>query len=136
MKTKGKDSSSEGLYPEKLVLIKSFETSREKDDTSSFHMLSDDAEKKVLNKIDKSDHFTLRGNCEFALGIVTGANKALLSPVKKDGYEEIIKGSEIDKYNLADHYSKGGCTWMAISNAFSTYIGNMENGAEVFKEKM
>ena len=63
-------------------------------------MLSDDAEKKILDKIDKSDHFTLRGNSEFALGIVTGANKALLSPVKKAGFEEIIKGSDIDKYAI------------------------------------
>ena len=88
------------LFPERLILVRSFETVCESLDTSSFHMLSDDAEKKILDKIDKSDHFTLRGNSEFALGIVTGANKALLSPVKKAGFEEIIKGSDIDKYAI------------------------------------
>lgn len=101
-KTKGKDSSSEGLYPEKLVLIKSFETSREKDDTSSFHMLCDDNEKKILDKIDGCEHFTLKGKSEFALGIVTGNNKTLLSSVKESGYEEIIKGSDIERYKIGE----------------------------------
>lgn len=101
-KTKGKDSSSEGLYPERLVLIKSFETSRKKDDTSSFHMLCDDNEKKILDKIDGCEHFTLKGKSEFALGIVTGNNKTLLSPVKKSGYEEIIKGSDIERYKIGE----------------------------------
>ncbi|MBO4911982.1 MAG: N-6 DNA methylase [Butyrivibrio sp.] len=100
--SKNNTDPSKGIFPERLVLTKSFETKCENLDTSSFHMLSDDAEKKVLNKIDEIDHFTLKDNCEFALGIVTGANKALLSPVKKAGYEEIIKGSEIDKYTIKE----------------------------------
>lgn len=89
----------EGL-PERLILSKNFDIMCNGLDTSSFHMLSNDKEKELIHKIESCDHFTLKGNADFALGIVTGANKALLSPVKKRGFEEIIKGTDIDRYTL------------------------------------
>ena len=100
LSAKGKIDPANGIFPERLILTKAFETENESLDTSSFHMLSDDTEKKILKKIERCDHFTLKGNSEFALGIVTGANKTLLSPVKNPGFEEIIKGSDIDKYTI------------------------------------
>ena len=92
-------SLKEGL-PERLILSKNFDIMCNGLDTSSFHMLSDDREKELINKIESCDHFTLKGNSEFALGIVTGANKALLSPVRKPGFEEIVKGTDVDRYAL------------------------------------
>jgi len=102
LSSKNKTDTLKGIFPERLILTKSFDTNCESLDISSFHMLADDKEKALLSKIENTDHFTLSGNCKFALGIVTGANKALLSPVKKAGYEEIIKGSDIDRYAVKE----------------------------------
>lgn len=43
----------------------------------------------------------LKGNARFALGIVTGNNKDYISDQKKDGYEIILKGSDIYRYEMA-----------------------------------
>lgn len=40
----------------------------------------------------------LKGNAKFALGIVTGNNKAYISTEKRDGTEIILKGSDIQRY--------------------------------------
>ncbi len=42
--------------------------------------------------------FTLKNNALFALGIVTGNNDNLLSGEADEGYEPILKGSDIKKY--------------------------------------
>lgn len=60
-----------------------------------------DEEYIVLNKIDGiEDKATLEGNSVFALGIVTGNNKKYISNQKKDGYEMVLKGSDIYKYRV------------------------------------
>ena len=41
-----------------------------------------------------------------------------------------------EKMSLAEHYAKGGCCYMAFANAFVTYMASIENGAEIFKQKM
>ncbi len=42
----------------------------------------------------------LRGNARFALGIVTGNNQEYIVTKKKDGYEAVLKGSDIQKYGM------------------------------------
>lgn len=48
----------------------------------------------------------LKGNAKFALGIVTGDNKEYIATEKKDGYEVVLKGSDIQKYGTkpAENY--------------------------------
>ncbi len=46
------------------------------------------------------------------------------------------QATDIQKVNIAKHYASGGCCWMATANAFMTYIGNLENGSNIFKEKI
>lgn len=48
----------------------------------------------------------LKGNARFALGIVTGSNKEYISDEKENGYELILKGSNIRRYGIIppDHY--------------------------------
>lgn len=43
---------------------------------------------------------TLKDHADFALGIVTGDNKRLLTKELLDGYEPILKGSNIQKYQI------------------------------------
>lgn len=48
----------------------------------------------------------LKGNAKFALGIVTGNNKDYISAKKEDGYETILKGSDIQRFGIkkADNF--------------------------------
>ena len=43
----------------------------------------------------------LKGNARFALGIVTGNNKEYISEQQKDGYEIILKGSDVYRYGIS-----------------------------------
>jgi len=43
---------------------------------------------------------TLNGQAKFALGIVTGDNNAYTSDVCAEGYEPVVKGSDIKKYQV------------------------------------
>ena len=64
----------------------------------SFHILADNDQYKLIEKILSVPHFTLEGQADFALGIVTGSNKTVLSKTPLDGWEGIIKGSDIHKF--------------------------------------
>lgn len=44
----------------------------------------------------------LAGNAKFALGIVTGNNKKYIKDLKADGYEIVLKGSDILRYAIKD----------------------------------
>lgn len=44
--------------------------------------------------------------------------------------------TDMQKINLATHYAHGGCCWMAVANAFATYIGSIEDGRAIFKNKI
>lgn len=60
-----------------------------------------DEEYLLLDKIQTNPNCTtLAGKALFALGIVTGNNSALLSPVPAPGLEPIIRGSDISKYHI------------------------------------
>lgn len=67
-------------------------------DESGFHILADDKERQLLEKILSSPHFCLKDNADFALGIVTGQNKILLKSAPGRGLEPILKGKEIEKF--------------------------------------
>lgn len=66
----------------------------------SFHILADDYEQRLLDRIKKTPHFTLAGNAVFALGIVTGDNKNLLKASVAEGLEPIVKGKDIEKFRI------------------------------------
>lgn len=60
-----------------------------------------DEENKCLRAISCIDNVAyLKGNAIFALGIVTGNNKQYISRKKHDGYEIILKGSDIQRYKI------------------------------------
>lgn len=60
-----------------------------------------DEEARCLNKIAYLDNaFILKGRSEFALGIVTGANKDYISNTRLDNTEPVLKGSDIFKYGF------------------------------------
>ncbi len=63
-------------------------------------VLATDEEYAILAKMEEGNKVYLKDNADFGLGIVTGNNKELISKVQKDGYEIILKGSDIMKYNI------------------------------------
>lgn len=80
------------------------------EDTLSFY--TDDAEYSILDTMSYSgQNVYLKGNATFALGIVTGNNDKYIIDMKKnadrdtpargDGYEVILKGSDINKYHIS-----------------------------------
>ena len=73
----------------------------------NFSFFTTDEEYQVLEKIKHIDSAAyLAGNADFALGIVTGNNKELISSEKTDENEMILKGADICKYHInpADNY--------------------------------
>ncbi len=48
----------------------------------------------------------LKGNADFALGIVTGNNKEYIKTKELDGYESILRGSDVLKYGIKDTDNK------------------------------
>ena len=67
---------------------------------NSFLVLADEHEQAILDKIRTAPHFTLEGQAEFALGIVTGSNKTLLNDAPGDGLEPVIKGKDLEKFSI------------------------------------
>ncbi len=57
-------------------------------------------EDRILKKLYANDFVTLRGNAEWALGIVTGNNKEFVSDRPAHKMEPIYKGSDVLGYNL------------------------------------
>ena len=69
--------------------------------TDSFALQLNDAEYSVLTKImTHPTCTTLVDNAVFAMGIVTGNNALFLTDTPSDGYEPIIKGSDIQAYHV------------------------------------
>lgn len=69
------------------------------DGTLSFNISDEDNE--CLKAIDYGDNVAyLKGNAQFALGIVTGNNKEYISRHMHDGYEIVLKGSDIQRYGM------------------------------------
>ena len=57
----------------------------------------------------------------------------LLSALSKKYFPNI---TDVEFLNIADAYSKSGCGYIAIANAFATYMEGQKNGLELFKEKI
>lgn len=49
----------------------------------------------IIKKVYSYDHITLKGNADWALGIVTGNNRKHLSDIPKAGYEPIFRGKDL-----------------------------------------
>lgn len=68
---------------------------------NNFSIRTDDTAYRLLQKIKNvPNHTTLWGQTDFALGIVTGNNKALLSDTCKEGMSPILSGKEILPYQI------------------------------------
>lgn len=55
----------------------------------------------IIDKIYKAQHITLTGQADWALGIVTGNNEAYIVNNKREGFEEIYKGKDVEKFVLS-----------------------------------
>lgn len=74
-------------------------TSKRKLTGDAFDFLMPDNEYRILNHLETLPGAKrLEGNAEFALGIVTGANKEMLKSRKTANNEVILKGTDIFKY--------------------------------------
>ncbi|MCK4745078.1 N-6 DNA methylase, partial [Candidatus Parcubacteria bacterium] len=54
----------------------------------------------IIDKIYNINHTTLKGQSDWALGIVTGDNSKYIINKLKDGYEKIYKGKDVKKFVL------------------------------------
>lgn len=43
--------------------------------------------------------------------------------------------SNEDRKKIAENYANSGCMYMAVANAFATYMGSIDGGSEIFKER-
>ena len=76
-------------------------TSDRKLDGEAFDFLMPDDEYSLLNSLESLPGVKkLEGNAEFALGIVTGANKEMLKSRKSINNEVILKGTDIFRYSF------------------------------------
>ncbi|HET55783.1 MAG TPA: methyltransferase domain-containing protein [Ignavibacteria bacterium] len=55
----------------------------------------------IIDKIYAVNHTTLLGQADWALGIVTGNNKAYIAAEQQNGFEEIFKGKDVEKFVLS-----------------------------------
>jgi len=83
------------LYNEEKIEQKIFLTN-----PYSNFLISDTTSTSIINKIKSYKSYHLTDNATYALGIVTGDNKKYISDEKNDGYEPIICGKEITRYNF------------------------------------
>lgn len=66
----------------------------------NFHMT--DGEYRLMEKAESQEHVIfLKNQADFALGIVTGNNKALLKQEKAGKAEPVLKGADIQKYKIS-----------------------------------
>jgi len=67
---------------------------------TNFSFLTNDHDYKLLEKIRNVPCEYLKSQCDFALGVVTGNNKELLSSSHKNGLEPIVSGKDVDAYQI------------------------------------
>lgn len=73
-------------------------------DTFNFHV--SDEQQSCLDAISSNAELAyLKGNASFALGIVTGNNRAFISETPRDGYEAVLRGSDVFKYRISDSHA-------------------------------
>jgi tRNA1(Val) A37 N6-methylase TrmN6 len=66
-----------------------------------FDIEANDFDQKIIDKVYSKDYSTLKNNASWALGIVTGDNKKFLHSEKLNGFEEVYKGKDVQKYFLS-----------------------------------
>lgn len=66
-----------------------------------FSINSNNQDNRIIDKIFAQDHHTLAGKAEWALGIVTGNNKRILSDKPGDGLEPVYRGRNIRPFAFA-----------------------------------
>lgn len=66
-----------------------------------FDIHSNSFDTDIIDKIYNVRHATLLGQADWALGIVTGNNKAYISSEQQGGFEEIFKGKDVEKFVLS-----------------------------------
>ena len=71
-----------------------------------FNIHSNELDSKILDKIYKKNHITLKNKARWALGIVTGNNKKFITAESKPGFEPIYTGKDVKRFILTDpsHY--------------------------------
>ena len=65
-----------------------------------FDIHSNNFDSKIIDKLYKTKHTTLKNKASWALGIVTGNNKKFITAEDKPGFEPIYKGKDIKKFIL------------------------------------
>ncbi|MFZ2324851.1 MAG: N-6 DNA methylase [Ignavibacteriaceae bacterium] len=66
-----------------------------------FDIEANDFDQKIIDKVYSKEYSTLKNNASWALGIVTGDNKKFLHSEKLNGFEEVYKGKDVQKYFLS-----------------------------------
>lgn len=98
-----KKQSSEN-QPTKIVNDFSFMINQNRFSKNPDYIFDIDAnneDNQLIEKVYDKPHYTLKKNADWALGIVTGANKKFLMHSKSESLEEIYKGKEVNKYFLS-----------------------------------
>ncbi len=67
-----------------------------------FDILNTEEDNKIITKVYGTLHTTLKGNADWALGIVTGDNDKYISEIPLPGYEKLIRGSDIKPYGFKE----------------------------------
>ncbi len=67
-----------------------------------FNIHSSSFDEKIIDKIYSVNHTTLENNADWALGIVTGNNKKYILKKRKEGFEPIYKGKDIERFVLSE----------------------------------
>lgn len=65
-----------------------------------FNIQASEFDNQILDKVYSYKHITLKKNASWILGIVTGDNNRYLRDKQLPGYEEIIRGSDVSKFNI------------------------------------
>ena len=65
-----------------------------------FDIHSNKFDSEIIDKIYQTKHITLKNNASWALGIVTGNNKKIVSNQNKEGFEPVYKGKDVKKFIL------------------------------------
>lgn len=78
---------------------------------------------------------------EIVTKALNGENLTEIEKQKSELLIELIKkyypdASDTDIKNIANYCATNGCGYMAVANAFVTYMNSLNNGAEIFKDKM
>ena len=70
-------------------------------DPSCFSLNIKNADYRIIQTLERgSDKAYLAGNADFAIGIVTGNNRAYIRTTPSDGYEPVVRGADIEPYRI------------------------------------